>query len=106
MHQRALVEGIRKGDHHRNQQHHHSRPFEQQSAQVFQSVIGAEHVEKNLMNDLEAENRVDRLAHPEKNEINLVIAGEPKRKDNGKIRNLRQEEQEKHGKLLVQLTSP
>jgi hypothetical protein len=35
-----------------------------------------------------------------------VIAGEPKRKENGKIGNLRQEKHEKHGKLLVQLTAP
>jgi hypothetical protein len=58
------------------------------------------------MDDFKPENRVDRLSQPEKNEIHLEIAGEPKRKEDGKIRNLRQEEQEKHGKLLVQLTVP
>src|SRR5260370_24723187 len=71
VHQRILVKRVRKGDHYRNQQHHHSRPLEQQRTQVFQRVIGAEHVEENLMNDFKAENRVDRLAQPEKNEIHL-----------------------------------
>ena len=76
-----VVEGIRKGDHHRNQQHHYARPLEQQSAQVFQRVIGAEHVEENLMNHLEAENRIDRLAQPEKHEIRICTSGEIKRKE-------------------------
>src|SRR4030088_3833813 len=106
MHQRTLVEGIRKGHHHRNQQHHHARPLEKQCAQVFQSVIGAKHIEENLMNNLEAENGVDRLAQPETPEIQTVVAGAPKRKDDCKIRNLYQEEQEKYRKLLVQLTAP
>src|ERR1700687_233230 len=106
MHQRILIERLRKGNHHRNHQHDHARPLEQQSAQVFQRVIGTEDVEENLMNNLEAENRVDRLAQPEEPEIHRVIASEPKRKDDGKIHVLRYEEQEKHGKLLVQLTSP
>src|SRR6202521_2476406 len=58
------------------------------------------------MNDFKAENRVGRLAQPEKDEIHLGIADEPKRKDYGKICNLHQEEQEKHWKLLVHLAVP
>ena len=58
------------------------------------------------MNDFKAENRVDCFPQPEKDEIRLEIADEPKRKGDGEVRNLRQEEQEKHGKLLVQLTAP
>src|ERR1039457_57215 len=58
------------------------------------------------MNDLEAENRVDCLAQPEKPEIRRVNAGEPKRKHDSKIRNLRQEKQKKFETLLVQLATP
>src|SRR3981081_1159512 len=105
MHQRILIERIRKGDHHRNHQHDHASPLEQQSAQVFQRVIGAEHVDENLVNNLEAENRVACLAQPEERESHGVSAGEQKRKDDGKIHILRYEEREKHGKLLVQLTA-
>src|SRR5208282_1000003 len=95
------VERIRKGDDHRNQQHHHARPLEHQSSQVFQGVIGAEHVNENLMNYLEAEDRVDRLTQPEKPEIWGGLAREPKRKEDGKIHVLCQEEQEKCRELLV-----
>src|SRR5208337_1190104 len=106
MKQKIPVERIRKGDDQRNQQHDHTRPLEEESAQIFQRVIGAEHVEENLMNNLEAENRVDRLTQPEEPKIHVLIAGEPKGKDNRKIRNRRQEKQEEPRKLLVQLTAP
>lgn len=58
------------------------------------------------MNHLKAENSIDRGTQPEKREIQPVIAGEPSGKNDGKIRNLNDEEQEEDWKLFVQLTSP
>src|SRR5271163_989728 len=106
VHQRIAIGRVGEGDYHRNQQQHHACPLEQKSAQVFQRVIGTKDVKKDLVNHFEAEKRVDRLAQPEQVEIHISQAHEPQRKENGKICYLRQEEQEKHGKLLVQFTAP
>src|SRR5271169_6933389 len=99
VHQRIVIRRVREGDYHRNQQQHHTRPLEQQSAQIFQRVIGTKHVKEYLVNHFEAEKRVDRLAQPEQIEVHIARAQEPKRKERNKICNLGQQEQEKHGKL-------
>jgi hypothetical protein len=69
-------------------------------------VIRTEHINEYFVNYLESQDRIYGLAEPENPEIPVVVAGKPKWKDNAKIYNLRQEEDEENRKLLMQLASP
>src|SRR5271166_6734115 len=72
MNHRFLVGGVGSRNHHGNQQHHQSRPLEYRRSQILESVIRTEDVEKDFMNNLEVQHRIERLRQPVEPEIPLV----------------------------------
>ena len=54
------LEGVGKCHHHRDQQHHYARPLEDHRAEVLKRVMRPEHVEKDLVNNLETQNCINR----------------------------------------------
>jgi len=98
-------ERIRCCDDNRDQQHYDAGPFEHGSSKVFQSVIRPKDIQENLVNNLEAQDRVHSLAQPEQPEVPgfvTLIDG----KSDGKKHYLRHEVGKEHWKLLLKLPTP
>src|SRR5438445_12071384 len=85
---RHLVRVTGNRNHSRHEQHYQTRPLEQNRAQIPQSVEGLENIEKDLMNDLEAEKYVDGVADPVQIEVNRIVIPQVSGKNDGEGQNL------------------
>src|SRR6202163_890931 len=85
---RHLVRVTGNRNHSRHEQHYQTRPLEQNRAQIPQRVEGLENIEKDLMNDLEAETYVYCVADPVQVEVSRIVIPEVSGKDHGEGQNL------------------
>ncbi len=100
---RHLVRVTGNRNHTRHEQHYQTRPLEQHRAQIPQRVEGLENIEKDLMNDLEAEKHVDCVADPVQVEVSRIVMPQVNRKDDGEGQNLCDHVGEKVHELAMQV---
>src|SRR6202165_4072070 len=72
----------------RHEQHYQTRPLEQNRAQIPQRVEGLKNIEKDFMNDLEAEINADCVADPVQVEVSRIVVAQVSGKDDGEGQNL------------------
>src|SRR4029077_20845719 len=104
-----VMPGIGGRDYASDQHHDQRRPFEHDRSQVLQRAVRTEHIEKDFMNNHEAQDQVDCRAAPVEIEVGwiplLVTSPGVEGKQDTKAQNLKRDVGEKGGKNLIEFSS-